>query len=569
MTPEDEASKTAPAGGETPTPIPLPPEFPVTWEDPELEQRLWVEDRMHFPEPVTPLMDAFARAFSTGFERAAQASHVPIRIESRSFNTYFYNSVVPMAPPEEMEARGKLAQTKLAEDMGRLQEWWETELLPEVLEHMAFWEGFDLRGASMPDLLSHLDDTLERLARLWDIHFLVGFPFLLAPSMFNDMYHDLFGEEGALDAYRLLQGYGNRTVDAGHELWTLSRTALASAPVREALAAHEPADVPQALRGFPEGKAFLADLDVYLEEYGQRSDVFAEIGYPHWIEDPRTPIKNLKDFITQPERDLAAELAELAAERERLTGEARERLKGYPEPVRGQFEFFLKAARAAAVVQEDHNFWIDQRGTYKVRRVMQEFGRRFAEAGVIDEREDVFYLVEAELRETAGESPQQDRRGLVAERKARMDHFRTIRPPAAIGTPPAGAPPSDPLSLAFARFFGPPPEPSSDPKVVNGNPGSPGKARGTAKVVANLAEAGKLEPGDILVAPATMPPWTPLFATVAAVVTDAGGALSHAAIVAREYNIPAVLGTGNATSVIKDGQTLEVDGDAGVVRIVS
>ena len=85
----------------------------------------------------------------------------------------------------------------------------------------------------------------------------------------------------------------------------------------------------------------------------------------------------------------------------------------------------------------------------------------------------------------------------------------------------------------------------------------------------SLAEAGNLRPGDILIAPATMPAWTPLFASIAAVVTDAGGVLSHAAIVAREYNIPAVLGTGNATAVIQDGQTVEVDGDSGVVRIIS
>ena len=74
---------------------------------------------------------------------------------------------------------------------------------------------------------------------------------------------------------------------------------------------------------------------------------------------------------------------------------------------------------------------------------------------------------------------------------------------------------------------------------------------------------------DVMIAPATMPAWTPLFASIAAVVTDAGGVLSHAAIVAREYNIPAVLGTGRATSEIKDGQQVEVDGDAGVVRVIS
>ncbi|MCH8949808.1 MAG: hypothetical protein IIB87_05475, partial [Chloroflexi bacterium] len=121
----------------------------------------------------------------------------------------------------------------------------------------------------------------------------------------------------------------------------------------------------------------------------------------------------------------------------------------------------------------------------------------------------------------------------------------------------------------YGRFSGLPPAQSEDPSVLNGNACAPGKVTGTAKVVPSLAEAAKLKPGDILVAPATMPAWTPLFASIAAVVTDAGGVLSHAAIVAREYGIPAVLGTGSATRTIQDGQIIEVDGDEGVVRIVS
>ena len=91
--------------------------------------------------------------------------------------------------------------------------------------------------------------------------------------------------------------------------------------------------------------------------------------------------------------------------------------------------------------------------------------------------------------------------------------------------------------------------------------------RGPARVVRSLAEATKLRRGDVLVAETTAPPWTPLFATAAAIVTDTGGILSHCAVVAREYRIPAVVGTGRATATIRDGQILEVDGDAGLVRI--
>ena len=87
-------------------------------------------------------------------------------------------------------------------------------------------------------------------------------------------------------------------------------------------------------------------------------------------------------------------------------------------------------------------------------------------------------------------------------------------------------------------------------------------------MIRSLADADRLQPGDILVAEFTAPPWTPLFATASAVVTDAGGVLSHCAVVAREYRIPAVVGTGFGTKAIADGQIVEVDGERGVVRIV-
>ena len=549
--------------------IPTTPDFPVAWEHPEDERLFWVPDRMHFPEPVTPMMLGWRQAFNEGFRRASQTLELPVRIRYQRISTYTYQAIVPTVPPEEMEAQGKRSEEKLHDAMSRLRESWDSEFLPEVMAHLAHWEAFDLAGASGPSLLAHMEDTWTRLTRLWDIHFLVVVPVILAMSMFDEFYSDLFGKQGALDSYRLLQGFDNKTVASGHALWQLSRKALNSAQVRTALEEHDPTDAPAALEESDDGRAFLGELGSYLEEYGQRSDIFVEFGNPNWIENPATAIKNLKDFIAQPDRDLVPEHAALAAERERLIAESRETLKGYPQSVREQFDFFLEAGQRATVIQEDHNHWIDQRAHYKVRLVLMEFGRRIAEAGVIERPDHVFYLTPEELRETNTALPQGDRRTLVAKRKAEMDHFRAIQQPSALGSMPAGPPPDDPLSRAIGKFFGAPPQPSTEPNVLRGNACSPGKATGTARVMPSLAEAGNLRPGDILIAPATMPAWTPLFASIAAVVTDAGGVLSHAAIVAREYNIPAVLGTGNATAVIQDGQTVEVDGDSGVVRIIS
>jgi pyruvate,water dikinase len=131
--------------------------------------------------------------------------------------------------------------------------------------------------------------------------------------------------------------------------------------------------------------------------------------------------------------------------------------------------------------------------------------------------------------------------------------------------------PDDPLSRTVGKFFGAPPAPPEGPPealLLRGGSGSAGQARGVARVITSLEDAHRLRQGEILVAATTAPAWTPLFATAAAVVTDTGGVLSHCAVVAREYRIPAVVGTGLATMLVQDGQLIEVDGDQGVVRII-
>jgi len=145
-----------------------------------------------------------------------------------------------------------------------------------------------------------------------------------------------------------------------------------------------------------------------------------------------------------------------------------------------------------------------------------------------------------------------------------------VTPPPMLGTMPAFEM-TDGGSMVRALFKGelnPANTSNAEMDKVKGLPGSAGIVRGTARVIHSLAEAGKLQPGDVLIAVSTEPPWTPLFATASAIVTDGGGVLSHSAVVAREYRIPAVVGTGHATSTFHDGQLLEVDGDAGTVRVV-
>ncbi|MEE9233696.1 MAG: PEP-utilizing enzyme, partial [Nitrospirales bacterium] len=294
---------------------------------------------------------------------------------------------------------------------------------------------------------------------------------------------------------------------------------------------------------------------------------FYEISGSSWSEEPNPVIERIRDYLKNPDRDMRAEREAVVGTREKAVLKARERLRGRSEEDVKRFEFLLKAAQEAAVISEDHNFYIDYSGLYQVRRVLLEIGKRFTQEGTIENNADVFYMEPDELRETIRSPGKLDAKGIIVGVKAEMEHFSKIQPPVVLGTD-YGPPPDDPVSKAMGRLFSVPPDNPEGSDVIRGNAGSSGKARGTARVIISLAEADNLQKGDVLVAHTTLPPWTKLFAKAAAVVTDVGGVLSHSAVVAREYGIPAVVSTGVGTVRIKDGQLVEVDGSAGTVRII-
>jgi len=549
------------------TPIPTPASFPLAWEEPAYAHLQWSRDRMHFPEPVTPAMDLFFEAHNAGFRHAFALYEMPLEVMMlKRVNTYAYGAVMPRRLPHDaMVAMGDRAQRNLGAAMMRLAERWDGELLPEVKEHLAFWQGADLGGASLSELAELARETRRRLVRLWEIHFELMVPTLLAGSLFQDTYADLFGADRAFDAYTLLQGFGNKTTEINSALWRLARSA--DEDVRATILDHDPDVIAGVLRDSPTGRRFLEDFDAYLQAYGRRSETW-ELRYPSWIEDPTPVWRMLREHLAAPDADPEAEIARLARQRDAAVAEARARLEGYPAPVIEHFEAMLRAAQEGVVLSEDHGFYIDFEGGHYVRQVLLELGRRLVEAGALASADDVMMLTLDETLAAVERLPGADLRTLVQERRAEMEHFGALEEPELIGSMPPGPPPQDPVGRAIGRFFGTPPEASAEADVLTGHAGSPGTVRGVARVVRSLAEAQNLHRGEILVAPMTAPSWTPLFGSVAGVVTDTGGVLSHSAVVAREYGIPAVVGTLRATALIRDGQLIEVDGGRGTVRLI-
>ena len=579
------SSTQAPTAGQ---PIPTPPDFPVVWDDPRDAKITWMTIPQ-FKTPTSPLIHAVIGAFFVGGNAGMEGAGLPFQVRVERINTYPYLGMVPKtAPPEVvMKAMGllnraapgmfKMMMSKVGAGMSKQQEaalnpiverfeaYWLDELLPEIKQHIAYFESCDLRGMSLDQLRAHLAEAVKRGERMGALHGVV-MPMLFAMSQFEELYRELFEGATTLDALRLTQGFDNLTMEGDRALWQLSRAARATPEVRAILSENAAGDVIPALEKSAASQPFLADLRAWLAQYGQRLNSVFALSEPSWIEDPTPAIQNLQAYVAVPNLRPEMEPAALVAEREKAVIEARTKLAGYPQSVRTRFEMLLKAAQVATIVHEDHNVWIDQRFFYHIRRLIMEFGGRLAQAGMLEVVDDVFYLTSDELQN--GRDVPMKR--LVQERKTQMERFSRVTPPPMLGTMPAFEMTDGRLHIR-AMFKGemtPKNTSQREANRVKGLAGSAGVARGRARVIHSLAEAGKLQPGDVLVAPATEPPWTPLFATASAIVTDSGGVLSHSAVVAREYRIPAVVGTDYATSTFHDGQLLEVDGNAGTVRVV-
>ena len=195
-----------------------------------------------------------------------------------------------------------------------------------------------------------------------------------------------------------------------------------------------------------------------------------------------------------------------------------------------------------------------------LRRLALELGRRLVEAGTLTQPDDLFYLWRAELEEAmaarqAGKALPELKERVAGQRELQQVRMRLL--------PPDAVPPEEGWGPGHGKTAN-----DADSDSLNGNACSPGQITARASLVLSPADFAKMQPGTILVCPMTTPAWTQLFSQAKGLVTDIGSILTHGSIVAREYNIPAVLGLGIATQRIRHGQLIRVDGDNGVVALL-
>lgn len=521
-------------------PVEVPPEFPVTWAAAEDAAKYWAHNPGSWPDQILPLFGSFFGPWSVAFMRENPA----LFCEFRRINTYLFERFEPNpdAPPAAEIPFVTAAQ---------LQSLWEWEILPEIQVHCLQLASTDLASLPQHALPPQLDEVVNRYIQIWELHWRIVNPVLAALRQFQELYRELFPADEAHGGLRLLRGFENKSLESNRGLWQLSRKVLADPRVLAIFQESPPAEILVRLRAGEAGGEWLAELQGWLERYGRRFELW-DWTRPSWLEEPVPAVQAVQTFLRRPDHNPDAVTGEVAAERQQLADELRRRLAGYPLPVRERFDLALEAAQVANLLKEEHHFWIDHRCMYEVRRALLTMGHRLVGAGLMDEASDLWYLTLEEIREVAaGSAP--PLRPLIAERRQEMARWAAAAPPPRLGRRP--------LREAAAG-------PEAEPNLLRGEPCSPGVGRGRARVVHNLAEAVLLQPGEVLVAPTLTPSWTPLFAIAAAVVTEGGDLLSHGAILAREYRLPAVLGVAGATRTIRDGQFLRVDGGTGVVKLV-
>lgn len=415
--------------------------------------------------------------------------------------------------------------------------WWEREAFERIKEVSA---PADLRAMDDEALLRRADRIVETTKDVLGKRF-EGIVAQLAVVALRVPVVAAVGSKRAPAVLGdLLSGLNTRTSEVNLALFHLARRAASAGPevagpIREGR--------PEDLRASEAGRAYLAEVEAFLDEHGHRETAGLYISAPTWRSDPAPMwgiLHGLVDVTEPPSEEAGLRRYRAALE------EVTQKLRFVPG-LTAAFQSTLERLRRATVYRERSHFDLARSWT-ALQAIVAEIARRLHERGHLPSLGDIDYLTAAELRTwLRGEVPPLDEaKRLIRRRRATYGVVN---------------------GRWQKRAFGAGAEAASGSEL-RGTGASSGVVRGKARIVRDEREFERLKAGEILVCRYTNPAWTPLFSLAAGVVTDVGGAASHAAIVAREYGIPAVLGAQGATERITDGQEILVDGTEGRVTLL-
>jgi pyruvate,water dikinase len=521
------------------------------------------------PDPVSPLFATLGRdRFNAGHERLmewfigdkhARMTWLDI------INGYAY---VSASLSFRAWLRILLAVPRVPHLVRTVESRWRDEAVPRYREAVSRWQARDLLELSAGDLLvgarEIYDVAVDHLATLQSG--LLGWAGG-AEGLYQVVYDRLIRRPGDPDSMVLVRGYDNVPIQAEKTLYDLAQWISGQAEVVAYLrrcstgqlaAELSGSDAPEGIHAATWGE-FQSRWQAYLERYGAMIYNF-DFGQPLPMDEPSPLLETLKLFVSGAIPDPYHRQQRLTELREAAVQSILKSLKGVK---RRLFVKVLSGVNKFAPLREDSIAFIGY-GYPQLRRMLKEIGRRMVQAGAIDLPENIFWLDECEVEGAAAaldrNVPLAPRLSAIHQRQAEWQARKRLNPSPIL-------PPTKKFFIGRMNMGGFWSGNSSDQaaELLKGTAASPGRVTAPACVMHGPEDFSQMQPGRILVAEITTPAWTPLFAMAAAVVTDVGGPLSHGSILAREYGIPAVMGTGEATRRIQNGQTITVDGSAGTV----
>ncbi|MGE5701089.1 MAG: PEP-utilizing enzyme [Clostridia bacterium] len=519
----------------------------------EKQLRFWMLDDTHFPRPLAPLFASFIiPSVTMGTKRAFDNMKMPItQFVIKSDHGYYYQSMP--SHPEPSDERMIKHKQKMEEAYPHIKSLLERSVTEFF---MPFYQNMDEQSTinlSLKEALHDVEELQHFYTKAWQYHFEIVMPRMSLAIALEEMYGQLTGAQDPKEVYDFLQGVMNMSLETDRGLWLLADQVKSSALLRSVLTTS--VNPIEALEQTAEGREFLKDLYDFLSIYGHRTARTHAFTEETWFENPSYALTMITHYV-QREYDFDAEFNQVIAQRQAKVKELFERLPD--SEMTNRFRTLYNWALDCWGVDEDHHFYIDAMLAAKSRYFLKNVGRTLVLHQVIACEEDIFFLYVDDLLEVLREP--KSLHEIVRENKQIYQEYLNRKPTAFFGPPPQA---TDPV---IERIFGLPQNGVKDQaKSFKGHAASSGIYAGTVKIINGQEDFEKLTHGDILVCKTITSPGTVLFSIAGALITDAGGILSHASIVAREYKLPAVVGTKVATSVLKDGDHVTVDGTNGVV----
>jgi pyruvate,water dikinase len=529
---------------------------------------VWLCDTVHVLNPSSPLnLALFCDGFSYGFQYGAGMLSMPETkgMDVRLIDGYFYFAVIE-AKPEEVPQREKVFAQKIKPFIEQFDAEWQ-RTVTAYMKDVDEFRKFDIEKASNIELRVHFEDFLRRIHYgYWLTHFYWMYPVFGIYSRFGELCQELLGIGLEHPTFKtLLSGFDNRLYQVNRDLWQFGDKARELGLAELFIATKDDKELLAKLEESAAGRKWLEAYLEWLKTEGWRTLQVWDMGTPSWVEDPSLGLRDIKQAIAK------GGVLILDAQRERLAKERQETEKEVvakvPAEQREFFEKLMRAAQRSSVFSEEHNYYLDMQDMAIQRRIGMEFGRRFVEADVIDEQEDILFLLPEEIRKASVCMNRINLRPYVKARKEEWDGYSKIQPKPFYGD--ITSLPEIARKDAIVRVMAGAPIVRPELKAdLYGGSSSPGVVEGVARVIMTERQLEDLQPGEILVTVSTNATWTPSFGIIAGVVTDSGGSLTHALIVARDYGIPAVVATQEATRKIKTGDRIRVDGDNAAIYIL-